>query len=144
MEYFYEDETEEYSCLGVQAFSCDEWVFMCGASLLRLGVRAIPISVYSYEINMMGVAESLDHDTKPFLTYLREDDTYQTLTDRIQLYTGENNWEKLALVSRMFRAYLLPIESPSQSDDGDGNPNMEFEEDDEKTDSWFDREKIFG
>lgn len=134
MEHFLEERPiYPHHSLGVQAFTSDEWIFMSGASYQHFGIRAIPISVYNYELTMLGIAQSLNHDTKPFLTYLREDDTYEILAQRIMLYTGECDWEHLALVSRAVRPYILPVESPSQSDEANNNNS----DDDEKGEIWY-------
>jgi hypothetical protein len=111
MEYVFEERPKvTFFPLGVQSFSCEEWLFVSGAASSRLGIRSIPLSVFSYELSMMGIAQSLDHATKPFLTYLREDDTYQTLLERILLITDEADWERMTLVTRNLRSIPLPIE----------------------------------
>jgi hypothetical protein len=116
--------------LGVQSFSPEEWVYLSGASVHHFGVRAIPISVYSYELSVMGIAQSLSHETQPFLTYLREDDTIETLTARLILYTGECDWERMALVTPTIRPFILPAEIPRAVD----SPETLMDGDEEKID----------
>jgi hypothetical protein len=153
MEYLLEERPKFNDCqLGVQSFSSEEWCFLSGASSSRLGIRAIPLSVFSYELSMLGIAQSLVHDTKPFLTYLREDDTYQSLMDRILLYTDEANWDRMALVSRNLRQVHLPIEtipSPVEEMEEETQPQEDAEElgieteggwlrrSEEKSDHWY-------
>lgn len=116
MEYFFEEKPgAPPQSLGVQSFSPEEWLFLSGASVSHLGIRAIPLSVYSYELSMMGIAQSLSHSTQPFLTYLREDDTIETLRERIILHTGESDWEKIVLVNRTIRPFELPTEIPARA-----------------------------
>lgn len=99
--------------LGVQSFNAEEWTFITGLSYYRFQIRSIPLSVFSYDISNtnMGVVQRASDHIKPFLTYLREDDTIETLSNRIIEITGENGWETLSLISRQFRAHELPVET---------------------------------
>lgn len=124
MDFFLKEKSWDlFQSLGVQCFSSEEWIFMNGAAVPHFGVRAIPLSVYSYELSPLGIAQSLSHETPPFLTYLRADDTLETLTDRIILHTGESDWEKMALVSRTFRPFQLLTSIGVQSPDEDEEKN---------------------
>jgi hypothetical protein len=113
MESFLGDERFTYpSTLGVQLITSDDWIYMSGFAYLNSGVRSIPISIFSFELSPTGTADSFSHNSKPVLSYIRDDDTLDTLVSRIGSLTGETDWEKLVLVNQFDRIVQFPVESP--------------------------------
>mmetsp|Transcript_25746 Transcript_25746/g.43375 ORF Transcript_25746/g.43375 Transcript_25746/m.43375 type:complete len:1590 (+) Transcript_25746:156-4925(+) len=79
-------------------------------------VRSIPISVFSFEYSMH-IAKArvrlVEREIGPFLSYVREDDTHETLLTRLASQVGEDtntDWEKmrLALVGIDQQPHFIP------------------------------------
>jgi hypothetical protein len=81
----------------------------------------MPISVFSFEFSMQ-VARPRnrlsDVEAGPFISYLREDDTYDTLVARLADQVGDDtntDWDKmrLAIVTNDQKPHFIPRQTPS-------------------------------
>ena len=90
-----------------------ETVFMTAS---HPSIRSFPISIFSFEFRMntaMCRAPLSETDAGPLLSYVREDDTHETLVSRLEVLIGEGtdtDWEslRLAVVSPQNVPHFLP------------------------------------
>jgi hypothetical protein len=82
--------------IGLQYISPEDWGYMQGFHHRHNGVRSMPVEVYCFELYMQD-ARPTSSPSCPCMTYIREDDTVKSLTERISIVTGESDWESVRL-----------------------------------------------
>mmetsp|Transcript_6273 Transcript_6273/g.9471 ORF Transcript_6273/g.9471 Transcript_6273/m.9471 type:complete len:1457 (+) Transcript_6273:112-4482(+) len=76
--------------LGVQYVTVEEWKNMTGCAPLCAGVRmrSFPVAVHRFEL-YMNFAKPVPSNSGPCLSYIREDDTFESVVHRLSVITGE-------------------------------------------------------
>lgn len=95
-----------HQSLAVQLISHEDLMYMNGCH--PCGVESIPIAVSGYELFGASCRHRSLHNG-PFICYLRRDDTYDTLAERLGAFCGSEDWSKFKLsVIRDRIPYALP------------------------------------
>ena len=116
MDYLLNDSMWPRICsLGLQYVYPEDWDYMCGRR--RHGVRSMPVEVFDFELYMQ-IARPVASPSGPCVTYVREDDTVESLLERISAVTGENGWDtvRVATVCSKRRPHYLSRVATSDSD----------------------------
>ena len=94
--------------MGLQYVSAEDWGYMCGRRRDTHGVRSMPVEVFDFELYMQ-IARPVASPSGPCVTYVREDDTVETLLHRISALTGQNEWDaiRVAVVCSKRRPHYL-------------------------------------
>ncbi|CAE7662604.1 unnamed protein product, partial [Symbiodinium microadriaticum] len=103
--------------IGVQYISREDWSFICGQN--KEGVRSMPVEVHDFELYMQ-IARPVASPSGPCVTYVREDDTAQSLIERISIVTGESDWDtiRVAVVCSKRRPHYLSRVAETDADQG--------------------------
>ena len=97
--------------MGLQSFSPEDLVYLTGGNDT---VRSMPVTVFSFTLQATSSSVDVcppDQFSGPFISYVREDDDYESVVARFGLITGEpeNEWKnyRLAVVDKNI-PYFVP------------------------------------
>lgn len=102
---------EDLSRLAVQHISRRDLLLMNGGDK---SVNSIVVAVMNFTLLGSQVNPCDPEDYAPFLSYLREDDTLQSLTQRFGAISGDSDWSrcKLALVKERTPNFISNTQTP--------------------------------
>jgi len=122
-------DQQENIHLGVQSLTEQEAMFMRAEGMGAGGRPSSMICIVHSFIRFGDVAAPTDLDkySKPFLTYVLIDDTYETLCERLGLMTGETGYTeyKLAVISGRKPFYIPKEEKVEAEGEGRGGEGGE-------------------
>lgn len=100
--------TTRVGSIGLQYVTEDDWGFISGRQYHRTGIKAMPVEVHHFEFYNQ-LARRIRSSCGPCVTYVREDDTFESLAKRVSVITGDLDWEnvRMAVVCVKRRPHYL-------------------------------------
>lgn len=101
------------STIGMQYATREDWSYIQGLRRRNHGIRSMPVEIYCFELYMQD-ARPIAYPNFPCISYVREDDTIESLTQRISTITGDSDWEnvRMAVVCKKRQPHYLSKHSP--------------------------------